>query len=137
MALHGFARCLSCVGRITQLRLEFCCRPAAYLDVRASMSSKRSSGRTGIFPLQDPRHIETAWGAVVIVRRDGSVSVLHEKGLSAKLELLYAKSLFLVALNLAQSEEVRRCLPAPSHKSYTLNPQQQVALPRGAPPGAE
>ena len=38
--------------------------------------------------MQDPRHIETAWGSVVIVRRDGSVSVLHEKGLSAKLELL-------------------------------------------------
>ena len=56
--------------------------------------------------MQDPRHIETAWGSVVVVRHDGSVAVLHEKALSAKLELLYSKSLFLVALNLAQSEEV-------------------------------
>lgn len=58
--------------------------------------------------MQDPRHIEAAWGSVVIVRHDGSVSVLQEKALSAKLELLYSKSLFLVALNLAQSEEVSR-----------------------------
>ena len=42
----------------------------------------------------------------MVVRHDGSVAVLHEKPLSAKLELLYSKSLFLVALNLAQSEEV-------------------------------
>ena len=56
--------------------------------------------------VQDPRHIESAWGSVVLVRHDGSVSVLHEKPLNAKLELLYSKSLFLVALNLAQSEEV-------------------------------
>ena len=41
----------------------------------------------------------------MVVRHDGSVVVLQEKPLSAKLELLYSKSLFLVALNLAQSEE--------------------------------
>ena len=56
--------------------------------------------------MQSPRHIETAWGSVVVVRHDGSVAVLHEKALGAKLELLYSKSLFLVALNLAQIEEV-------------------------------
>ncbi|CAK0785749.1 hypothetical protein CVIRNUC_008960 [Coccomyxa viridis] len=67
---------------------------------------------------QDPRHIETAWGSVVIVRRDGSVSVLHEKGLSAKLELLYSKSLFLVALNLAQSEEAEASAVAEIRRRY-------------------
>lgn len=45
----------------------------------------------------------------MVVRQDGSVVVLHEKALSAKLQLLYSKSLFLVALNLAQSEEVGLC----------------------------
>ena len=68
--------------------------------------------------VQDPRHIETAWGSVVVVRHDGSVAVLHEKALSAKLELLYSKSLFLVALNLAQSEEVTLLPPSRlDHKS--------------------
>ena len=69
--------------------------------------------------VQDPRHIESAWGSVVLVRHDGSVSVLHEKPLNAKLELLYSKSLFLVALNLAQSEEV----------SVSLMLQLQVTAP--------
>lgn len=81
------------------------------------------------YRMQDPRHIETAWGSVVIVRRDGSASVLHEKGLSAKLELLYSKSLFLVALNLAQSEEVSRCLTAPSCKSLCSVPDKKACKP--------
>ena len=83
----------------------------------------------GILHVQDPRHIETAWGSVVIVRRDGLVSVLHEKGLSAKLELLYSKSLFLVALNLAQSEEVSRRLTAPSFKAPCSVPRRQACKP--------
>ena len=72
--------------------------------------------------VQDPRHIESAWGSVVLVRHDGFVSVLHEKPLSAKLELLYSKSLFLVALNLAQSEEV----------SASLMLRVQVTAPRSS-----
>ncbi|CAL5228225.1 g11315 [Coccomyxa viridis] len=67
---------------------------------------------------QDPRHIETAWGSVVVVRHDGSVAVLHEKALSAKLELLYSKSLFLVALNLAQSEEAEPSAVAEIQRRY-------------------
>lgn len=55
---------------------------------------------------QEPRHVEVAWGQVVVVQADGGVAYLHEKELSAKLELLYSKSLYLVALNLATSEEV-------------------------------
>lgn len=43
---------------------------------------------------------------MVVVQGDGGVAYLHEKDLSAKLELLYSKSLYLVALNLATSEEV-------------------------------
>ena len=93
------------------------------------LSSKEICGETGILHLQDPRHIETAWGSVVVVRRDGSVAVLHEKGLSAKLELLYSKSLFLVALNLAQSEAVSRCLTAPNFKTPCSVPQRQACKP--------
>ena len=99
MGLHRFSRCLSSAD-------GFLLQTSSPPKRANGMSSDGFCGRTGKIHVQDPRHIETAWGAVVIVRRDGSVSVLHEKGLSAKLELLYAKSLFLVALNLAQSEEV-------------------------------
>ena len=48
-----------------------------------------------------------AWGLVVVVGADGSVTCLREKPLAAKLALLHAKSLYLVALNLAQSEQAR------------------------------
>jgi len=57
----------------------------------------------------------------VIVRHDGSVAVLHEKALSAKLELLYSKSLFLVALNLAQSEEVGQLLSCSYAQAQTIS----------------
>jgi hypothetical protein len=55
--------------------------------------------------VQEPRHVECAWGQVVVVQAGGTVSFLQEKDLSAKLELLYSKSLYLVALNLAASEQ--------------------------------
>ena len=49
-----------------------------------------------------------AWGAVVVVQREGPLVVLKEKPLASKLELLYNKGLYLVALNLAHSEQVIR-----------------------------
>ena len=56
--------------------------------------------------VQEPRQVVCAWGLVVVVAADGGVTCLREKPLPAKLELLHAKSLYLVALNLAQSEQV-------------------------------
>ena len=50
--------------------------------------------------------MECAWGLVVMVRPDGGVACCRERDLGARLELLYAKSLYLVALNLAVSEQV-------------------------------
>ena len=58
---------------------------------------------------QDPRHVVTAWGAVVVVLADGSITCLKEKPLSVKLELLFSKNLYVVALNLAHSEQVGAC----------------------------
>ncbi len=48
-----------------------------------------------------------AWGLVIVAGADGGVACLREKPLAAKLELLHAKSLYVVALNLAQSEQAR------------------------------
>jgi len=56
--------------------------------------------------MQEPKKVAVAWGVVMVVQRDGSLVVLKEKPLASKLELLYNKSLYLVALNLAHSEQV-------------------------------
>ena len=50
------------------------------------------------------------WGLVLVVQSDGAVVCLKEKELNAKLELLYNKSLYLLALNLAQSDKVQPLL---------------------------
>ncbi|BDA46644.1 Vacuolar protein sorting-associated protein 11 homolog [Coccomyxa sp. Obi] len=67
---------------------------------------------------QEPRHVEVAWGQVVVVQADGGVAYLQEKELSAKLELLYSKSLYLVALNLATSEEAEPSAVAEIQRRY-------------------
>ena len=54
--------------------------------------------------------MECAWGQVVVVRADNSTACLKERDLGAKLEALYAKSLYPVALGLAADEEVAPAL---------------------------
>ncbi len=61
--------------------------------------------------------MECAWGLVVVLRGDGSVACLRERELGARLEALYAKSLYLVALNLAAAEQV-----PPLHSSAAPKP---------------
>ena len=46
------------------------------------------------------------WGLIYVVQADGAIVCLKEKDLSAKLELLYNKSLYMLAINLAQSQQV-------------------------------
>lgn len=55
---------------------------------------------------QEPRQVICAWGLVLVLHHDGSLQSLKEKPLANKLELLYNKGLYLVALNLAHSEQV-------------------------------
>ncbi len=66
--------------------------------------------------VQEPKKIAVAWGVVVVVQRDGTLLCLKEKPLAAKLELLYNKSLYLVALNLAHSEQVPHSCARPAWK---------------------
>ena len=47
-----------------------------------------------------------AWNMVLLVQHDGNLLCLKEKPLATKLELLFSKSLYLVALSLAHSEQV-------------------------------
>ena len=45
-------------------------------------------------------------GTVYMASQDGAVVVLRERTLQAKLDLLFSKHLYLVALSLAQTEQV-------------------------------
>lgn len=56
--------------------------------------------------VQAPEHVISQWGLIHVVQADGAVVCLKEKELSSKLELLYNKSLYMLALNLAQSQQV-------------------------------
>lgn len=57
--------------------------------------------------VQTPKHVVCSWGMILVIQAGGLVTCLKEKELTAKLELLYNKSLYLLALNLAQSQQVQ------------------------------
>ena len=78
-------------------------------------------------PLQAPKHVVCSWGMILVIQARGEVICLKEKELTSKLELLYNKSLYLLALNLAQSQKVNQtlltagCMPADIlHGSYLV-----------------
>ncbi|OLL26859.1 Vacuolar protein sorting-associated protein 11 [Neolecta irregularis DAH-3] len=54
----------------------------------------------------DVKHIFSAWGELYVLLIDGSVLRLAEKEMSAKLEILYQKSLYMLAINLAQAKHL-------------------------------
>ena len=56
--------------------------------------------------LQVPKLVAIAWGFVIVLQEDGRLFYLKEKPMASKLDLLCNKSLYLIALNLAQSEQV-------------------------------
>ncbi|BFZ62617.1 Vacuolar protein sorting-associated protein 11 [Saitoella coloradoensis] len=58
---------------------------------------------TGEFP-QGVRSMFTEWGAYFLVTLDGQVHRLKEKDLPSKLDILYKKNLFTLAINLAKTE---------------------------------
>jgi len=60
------------------------------------------------------------WGLVLVVQADSNVVCLKEKELNSKLELLYNKSLYLLALNLAQSHQVRFCATTPYRCNFSV-----------------
>lgn len=51
--------------------------------------------------------IYEVFGGIVLVDKDHNVSVTAEKPLSKRLDILFHKSLHLVALSVAESEKVR------------------------------
>ena len=59
-----------------------------------------------------------SWGMILVIQAGGDVICLKEKELTSKLELLYNKSLYLLALNLAQSQKVKQELHACHHAAW-------------------
>ena len=64
-------------------------------------------------------------GLVVVVQHDGALLVLRERSLQAKLDLLFSKHLYVVALSLAQTEQVR----APGPVTFPAAPCRAWAGP--------
>uniref|UniRef100_A0A673WCP1 Vacuolar protein sorting-associated protein 11 homolog n=1 Tax=Salmo trutta TaxID=8032 RepID=A0A673WCP1_SALTR len=48
------------------------------------------------------------WGSFYILTRDGKMFVLQEKDTQTKLEMLFKKNLFVIAINLAKSQHLER-----------------------------
>ena len=60
------------------------------------------------------------WGLVLVVQADSNVVCLKEKELNSKLELLYNKSHYLLALNLAKSHQVQLCATTPYRCNFSV-----------------
>ncbi|TFK22979.1 vacuolar membrane protein [Coprinopsis marcescibilis] len=67
---------------------------------------------------QGVREVVSQWGKVYVLSTDGSLLSLEEKSTAAKLDMLYRKSLFVVALNLAKTQGLDEASVADIHKQY-------------------
>ncbi|KAL3155173.1 hypothetical protein ABBQ32_013114 [Trebouxia sp. C0010 RCD-2024] len=113
--LEGRGPCFACEGHKQQLQWF-----RSYIAAVLSTPSQQGSAPTHLFQVFDlrnkliatsvpltetPKHVVCSWGMILVIQAGGLVTCLKEKELTAKLELLYNKSLYLLALNLAQSQQ--------------------------------
>lgn len=56
-------------------------------------------------PIGDVAHVHCEWGNVIILTEDHKVMCLGEKDMESKLEMLFRKNLYVVAINLVQSQQ--------------------------------
>eukprot|EP00897_Mesotaenium_endlicherianum_P008071 jgi/Mesen1/7292/ME000373S06354 len=63
-------------------------------------------------------HLLCEWGAVVVVTRDGRAAGLGEKDMGSKLEMLFRKSLYNVAINLVQGQHADAAATAEVMRKY-------------------
>ncbi|KDQ61289.1 hypothetical protein JAAARDRAFT_55962 [Jaapia argillacea MUCL 33604] len=74
-------------------------------------------GYSGTFT-EGVREVMSQWGQIYILSNDGQLSCLQEKPTSAKLDMLYRKSLYLMALNLAKTQRLDESSVADIHRQY-------------------
>ncbi|KAF5330983.1 hypothetical protein D9619_005205 [Psilocybe cf. subviscida] len=67
---------------------------------------------------QGVREIISQWGKIYVLSSDGTLMCLEEKSTAAKLDMLYRKSLYLIALNLASTQSLDESSVADIHKQY-------------------
>ena len=56
--------------------------------------------------MQDLQCVQEALGAILVMDKDHRIFTLTEKPLGKRLDILFHKSLYLVALSVAESEKV-------------------------------
>ncbi|KAL5529475.1 hypothetical protein ACEPAG_5460 [Sanghuangporus baumii] len=64
------------------------------------------------------RAVVSEWGHIYVLTNDGKLWCLEEKSTPEKLEMLYQKSLYLLALNLAKSQGLDESSVADIHRQY-------------------
>ncbi|KAF9460675.1 hypothetical protein BDZ94DRAFT_1265603 [Collybia nuda] len=66
----------------------------------------------------DVREIISQWGKIYVLTSDGKLLCLQEKSTSAKLDMLYRKSLYTLALSLAKTQNLEESSVADIHRQY-------------------
>ncbi|KAI8982945.1 hypothetical protein BD414DRAFT_491677 [Trametes punicea] len=64
------------------------------------------------------REVFSGWGKLYVLPNDGKLLCLEEKPTSAKLEMLYRKGLYTLALNIAETQKLDDAHIADIHKQY-------------------
>ncbi|RPD67906.1 hypothetical protein L226DRAFT_517741 [Lentinus tigrinus ALCF2SS1-7] len=72
---------------------------------------------SGTFP-EGVREVFSSWGKLYVLSNDGKLMCLEEKPTSAKLDMLYRKGLYLLALNIAETQKLDESHIADIHKQY-------------------
>ncbi|KAL0946382.1 hypothetical protein HGRIS_012612 [Hohenbuehelia grisea] len=67
---------------------------------------------------QGIREVFSAWGQIFVLTNDGKLWALEEKPTSAKLNMLYERSQYLLALNLAKTQDLDEASVADIHRQY-------------------
>ncbi|KAG6900207.1 hypothetical protein C0993_001472 [Termitomyces sp. T159_Od127] len=68
--------------------------------------------------VHDVREVISQWGHIYILTSDGNLSCLQEKSTATKLDHLYRKSLYSLALSLAKTQQLDESSVADIHRQY-------------------
>lgn len=56
-------------------------------------------------PVGDVSHLVTEWGYIILIMSDKKILCIGEKDMESKLDMLFNKNLYTVAINLVQSQQ--------------------------------
>ncbi|KAJ7570925.1 hypothetical protein O6H91_01G140100 [Diphasiastrum complanatum] len=69
-------------------------------------------------PVGDVAHVLCEWGIITILTRDHQILTIGEKDMGSKLEMLFRKNLYTVAINLVQSQQADAVATAEVMRKY-------------------